>query len=97
MPPRPIPAPPAANAAAANDPVHRRIHSLAYGQPAYVDVHYAEYKARCGCCKYFRSWPLGVPQKADYDDAVRQAVLDRILDDGLNVERTLQAWNATSA
>ena len=34
---------------------------------------------------------LDVPAKADYDAAVRQAVLDRILRDGLNVERTLQA------
>jgi hypothetical protein len=58
---------------------------------AYLDVHYAEYQARCGCCKFFRSWPVGVPQKADYDDRVRQAVLDRILQDGLNVERTRSA------
>src|SRR5260370_4545622 len=72
-------------------PLHRRIHSLAYRQVAYLDVHYAEYQARCRCCKYFRSWPLGVPAKADYDDLVRQAVLDRILLDGLNVERTRSA------
>jgi hypothetical protein len=71
--------------------LHRRIRSLAYRQVAYLDVHYAEYQARCRCCKYFRSWPVGVPPKADYDDQVRQAVLDRILEDGLNVERTRQA------
>jgi hypothetical protein len=29
-----------------------------------------------------------VPAKAAYDAVVRQAVLDRILQDGLNVERT---------
>jgi hypothetical protein len=68
--------------------LHRRIRSLAYRQEAWLDVHYAEYQARCSCCKYFRSWPLDVPQKADYDETVRQAVLDRLLDDGLNVERT---------
>jgi hypothetical protein len=71
--------------------LHRRIRSLAYRQEAYLDVHYAEYQARCGCCKSFRSWPVGVPPKADYDDRVRQAVLDRILEDGLNVARTRQA------
>jgi hypothetical protein len=71
--------------------LHRRIRSLAYRQVAYLDVHYAEYQARCSCCKSFRSWPLGVPPKADYDDLVRQAVLDRILDDGLNVQRTRAA------
>lgn len=71
--------------------LHRRIRSLAYRQEAYLDVHYAEYKARCGCCKYFRSWPLDVPAKADYDGHVRRAVLDRIIEDGLNVKRTLHA------
>ena len=70
---------------------HRRIRSLAYRQVAYLDVHYAEYQARCDCCKFFRSWPLDVPAKASYDPLVRQAVLDRILDDGLNVQRTLAA------
>lgn len=71
--------------------LHRRIRSLAYEQEAYVDVHYAEYKARCPCRKSFRSWPLDVPPKSDYDERVRDAVLDRILEDGLNVERTLAA------
>ncbi len=41
----------------ANAPSCRRIRSLAYRQEAWLEVHYAEYKARCGCCKYFRSWP----------------------------------------
>jgi hypothetical protein len=72
-------------------PLHRRIRSLAYRQVAYLDVHYAEYRARCRCCRFFRSWPLDVPAKAGYDGLVRQAVLDRILEDGLNVERTLAA------
>jgi transposase-like protein len=69
----------------------RRLRSLAYRQRAYLDVHYAEYKAHCRCCKTFRSWPLDVPPKADYDGLVRDAVLDRLLEDGLNVERTRQA------
>jgi hypothetical protein len=71
--------------------LHRRIRSLAYRQVAYLDVHYAEYQARCDCCRSFRSWPLEVPAKSDYDDRVRTAVLDRLLEDGLNVERTRQA------
>jgi len=71
--------------------LHRRIRSLAYRRVAYLDVHYAEYQAACACCKFFRSWPLDVPPKADYDGLVRAAVLDRILEDGLNVERTRAA------
>jgi hypothetical protein len=71
--------------------LHRRIRSLAYRQVAYLDVHYAEYQARCRCCKFFRSWPVDVPPKSDYDEQVRAAVLDRILLDGLNVQRALAA------
>lgn len=66
----------------------RRIRSLAYRQDAFLDIHYAEYRSRCCCRRYFRSWPLDVPARSDYDHLVRQAVLDRLLDDGLNVERT---------
>jgi Transposase len=70
---------------------HRRVRSLAYRQVAWLDITYAEYRCRCRCRKSFRTWPLDVPPKADYDGAARQAVLDRILRDGLNVARTLQA------
>jgi transposase len=72
-------------------PLCRRIYSLAYRQVAYCQVHYAEYRSRCSCCKYFRSWPLDVPPKSDYDDLIRQAVLDRLIEDGLNVLRTQRA------
>ncbi len=72
-------------------PLYRRLFSVAFHQRAYTDVHYAEYRSRCGCCKTFRSWPLAVPAKSDYDDLVRETVLDRLLGDGLNVERTRAA------
>jgi hypothetical protein len=68
--------------------LQRRVRSLAYKCTAWLRVYYAEYKARCSCRKFFRSWPLDVPQKAEYDGLVRQAILDRVLEDGLNVERT---------
>jgi hypothetical protein len=71
--------------------LRRRVRTLAYQQAAWLDVTYAEYRARCPCRKYFRSWPLDVPPKAAYDAAVRQAVLDRILEDGLNVQRVRRA------
>jgi hypothetical protein len=71
--------------------LQRRVRTLAYRRVAWLEVTYAEYRARCGCCKYFRTWPLDVPPKADYDAAVRQAVLDRLLRDRLNVEQTRAA------
>ncbi len=71
--------------------LHRRVRTLAYRRVAWLEVTYAEYRARCGCRKYFRTWPWDVPPKADYDAAVRQAVLDRLLRDRLNVEQTRAA------
>ena len=71
--------------------LQRRVRSLAYHREAWLDLHYAEYVSRCTCCKSFRSCPDGVLPKADYDNQVRIAVLDRLLDDGLNVQRTKAA------
>src|SRR3954464_13104901 len=71
--------------------LNRFARSLAYGQVLWLRVFYAEYKARCACRKSFRSWVPNICPKAQYDDLVRQAVLNRILDDGLNVQRTLAA------
>lgn len=70
---------------------HRFVRSLAYGSVLWLHVFYAEYRARCSCRKYYRSCPPDVCPKADYDNLVRQAVLNRVLDDGLNVQRTLAA------
>src|SRR5436309_281043 len=66
----------------------RFVRSLAYGQALWLHVFYAEYTARCNCRKSFRSCPPNLCPKAEYDNLVRQAVLNCILDDGLNVERT---------
>jgi hypothetical protein len=71
--------------------LHRRLRTLAYHRLAWLEVTYAEYQARCRCRKFFRTWPLDVPPKADYDSTVRQAVLDRLLRDRLNVEQTKAA------
>jgi hypothetical protein len=67
---------------------HRYVRSLAYGQVVWLHLFYAEYRARCDCRKTFRSCPAGITPKADCDHLVREAVLNRILDDGRNVERT---------
>jgi hypothetical protein len=66
----------------------RFVRSLDYGKVLWLHVFYAEYTARCDCRKSFRSCPTGIIPKADYDNLVRQAVLNRLLDDRLNVERT---------
>ena len=54
-------------------------------------MHYGEYAAKCECCKTFRSQPEDIEPKAKYDNKVRQAVIDRILEDKLNATTVQQA------
>jgi hypothetical protein len=68
---------------------HRQVRTIAYKQVVFLDITYGEYRAHCGCCTTFRTTPAGVEPKALYDNKVRQAVLDRILDDGMSVERVI--------
>jgi hypothetical protein len=67
----------------------RRVRTIAYKAIAILEITYGEYAARCQCCKTFRTNPEGVLPKAKYDNRVRELVLDRILEDGMNVERAL--------
>jgi hypothetical protein len=69
----------------------RYVRSIAYNRVVWLHVFYAEYTARRSCRKYFRSCPPDIRPKAEYDNLVRQAVLNRVLDDGLNVQRTILA------
>ncbi len=50
-----------------------------------------EYTAKCRCCKIFRNTLKDVLPKAHYDNKVRDLVLDRILKDGLSIERVLES------
>lgn len=71
---------------------HRRgITDLAYQQLVIVELTVGEYRARCSCCKTFRSQVEGIEPRAEYTNRVRDAVIDRLLDDGMNMERVQQA------
>ena len=67
----------------------RKARTLEYRRIVYLDITYGEYRARCGCCTTFRTHPPGVGLRDRYDDKVRRAVLDRILDDRMSVEAAL--------
>jgi transposase-like protein len=69
----------------------RRVRTIAYKAVAFLDVTYGEYAARCRCCVTFRTSPEGMAPKAKYDDRVRQLVLDRLIKDGMSVERALRS------
>ena len=68
----------------------RTVRALAYRSILILKVTTAEYRAACGCCRTFRTHLEGVEPKAQYTNAVREAVLDRLLEDRMSVER-LQA------
>ncbi len=69
----------------------RNVRTIAYQKVTWLEVTYGEYRARCGCCKFFCNTPEDVMPKAKYDNKVRQAVIDRLIDDGMNVESILRA------
>src|SRR6516164_6882322 len=69
----------------------RRVRTVAYRAIAYLEIIGGEYQARCGCCTTFRNTPEGVLPRALYDNKVRDLVLGRIIEDGMNIERTLES------
>src|SRR3954451_2772468 len=69
----------------------RQVRTVAYKAVVYLEITCGEYQANCDCCTTFRNTPDGVLPRALYDNKVRDLVLDRILKDGMNVERTLES------
>jgi hypothetical protein len=69
----------------------RTVRTVAYKTIAFLEISYGEYRARCGCSTTFRNTPEGVLPKAKYDNKVRNLVLERVLEDGMSIERVLQS------
>src|SRR5438132_55707 len=69
----------------------RLVRDIAYGEIVLLDITVGEYRARCACCKTFRSQPVGIEPRAEYTNRVREAVIDRLLDDSMSMERLRQA------
>lgn len=69
----------------------RRVRTVVYKRVAFLEITCGEYQARCDCRTTFRNTPEGVLPRALYDNKVRELVLDRILDDGMNVERAIES------
>ena len=67
------------------------VRSIAFGRELWREIHYGEYVAKCECCKSFRTHPEDIEPKAQYDNQVRQAVIDRILIDKLNAATVQRA------
>jgi hypothetical protein len=69
----------------------RSVRDIAFGQIALIEVTVGEYRAACACCKTFRSHVEGIEPRAEYTNRVRDAVIDRLLDDGMSLHRVQQA------
>jgi hypothetical protein len=69
----------------------RRIRDIAYREIVILEIEVGEYRAQCSCCKTFRAQPHGIEPRAEYSNRVREAVIDRLLDDSMNMERLRQA------
>jgi hypothetical protein len=71
--------------------LRRTVRGLAYHCLLLVRVTPAEYRAGCGCCTTSRTQVAGIAAKAQDTNQVRQAVLDRLLEDRMSGERLLLA------
>jgi hypothetical protein len=71
--------------------VDRTVRTVAYKAVALLKITYGEYEARCACCTTFRNTPDGVRPNAQYDNKVRDLVLDRLRKDGMSIEHALQS------
>jgi hypothetical protein len=89
--PRTYPCPRCGRPGRRKDTHTRRLRDLAYQEILIIELTVGEYRARCGCCKTFRSQVEGIEPRAEYTNRVREAVIDRLLDDGMSMERLRQA------
>src|SRR5262245_42341842 len=69
----------------------RRVRDIAYREILILELEVGEYRAGCNCCKTFRAQAEGIEPRAAYTNRVREAVLDRLLDDRMSMERLRQA------
>jgi hypothetical protein len=71
--------------------VTRTVRTVASKAVAILEITSGEDAARCDCCTTSRNTPDGVLPKAQSDNKVRDLVLDRLLKDGMSVERALES------
>jgi transposase-like protein len=64
---------------------------VAYKTVAFLEITGGEYQARCDCCTTFRNSPEGILPRALYDNKVRELVLERVIEDGMSIERILKS------
>jgi transposase-like protein len=89
--PKTFPCPQCGKTGRRKDTHTRRIRDIAFGEIVVIELTVGEYRARCSCCKTFRSQVDGIEPRAEYTNRVRDVVIDRLLDDGMSLNRLQQA------
>ena len=74
----------------------REVRTVASKAVAFLKITYGEYAAGCRCGTTFRTTPEEVLPKAHYDNKVRDLVWDRILKDGMSIERVQESLRRDS-
>jgi hypothetical protein len=69
----------------------RPVRDIAYGEVLIIVLTIGEYRAHCSCCKTFRAQVDGIELRAQYTNRVREAVLDRLLDDKMSMRGLQEA------
>jgi hypothetical protein len=89
--PKTYPCPKCGKTGRRKDTHTRLVRDIAYGEIVILEIEVGEYRARCCCGKTFRSQPEGIEPRAQYTNRVREAVIDRLLDDSMSMERLREA------
>jgi hypothetical protein len=89
--PKTFPCPQCGKLGRRKDTHTRLVRDIAFGQVVLIELTVGEYRAHCTCCKTFRSQIEGIEPRAEYTNRVRDAVIDRLLDDGMSLNRLQQA------
>jgi hypothetical protein len=89
--PKTFPCPQCGKLGRRKDTHTRLVRDIAFGEIVIIELTVGEYRARCTCCKTFRSQVEGIEPRAEYTNRVRDTVIDRLLDDGMSLNRLQQS------
>jgi hypothetical protein len=89
--PKTFPCPQCGKIGRRKDTHTRKVRDIAFGEILIIELTVGEYRARCSCCKTFRSQVEGIEPRAEYTNRVRDMVIDRLLDDGMSLHRLQQS------
>lgn len=91
--PKTFPCPQCGTPGRRKDTHTRLVRDIALGEVVIIELTVGEYRAACACCKTFRSQIEGIEPRAEYTNRVRDAVIDRLLDDGMSLHRLQRAMH----